>query len=120
MSASSQDEMSDTQSAHQAQNVPPAMERAEVLVDQLGTRLGHWTSALGDTLQRFWARTREEGEDIWAEANDIRDRNQVGVPPSDRVEHAPQPKSAKRRSRTTRMRTSAAGAESSNEDDSGS
>jgi hypothetical protein len=63
----------------QASNVPPAMERAEVLVDVFGTRLGQWTNSLGDGLRRLWARTREEGEDIWAEAQDIRQRNHIGM-----------------------------------------
>lgn len=61
----------------QAPNVPPAMERAEFLVDAFGVRLGQWTNSLGDGLRRFWARTREEGEDIWAEAQDIRQRNHI-------------------------------------------
>ncbi|MGZ3582180.1 MAG: hypothetical protein ACXWQR_05375 [Ktedonobacterales bacterium] len=63
----------------QVPNVPPAMERAEVLVDAFGVRLGQWTNTLGDGLRRLWARTCEEGEDIWAEAQDIRQRNHMGM-----------------------------------------
>ena len=48
----------------------PAVERAEDLVDQFGERLG-------TTLGRFAARAREELEDIWAEAQNIR-RNAHG------------------------------------------
>ncbi len=63
----------------QTQTPPPAIERAEFLVDAVGVRLEQWTSNLGDTLQRLWARTREEGEDIWAEAQDIRHRTHIGT-----------------------------------------
>jgi hypothetical protein len=64
---------------------PPPMERAEFLVDQFGVRLGRWTNAAGDWLQRAWARTREAGEDIWAEAQDMRHRNNVGIGPAGRA-----------------------------------
>lgn len=63
---------------------PLAMERAEYLVDQFGVKLGQWTGAAGDRLQRLWARAREEGEDILAEAQDIRRRNGVGIGPAGR------------------------------------
>lgn len=82
------------QPAHEAPNPPPAMERAEYLVDQLGTRLGQWTGTAGDRLQRLWARAREEGEDIWAEAQDIRHRNGVGVGPAGRAASATEGESA--------------------------
>lgn len=72
------------QPAHDAPNPPPAMERAEYLVDQLGARLGQWVGTAGDRLQRLWARAREEGEDIWAEAQDVRHRNTVGIGPAGR------------------------------------
>lgn len=126
MSASSHDETPEpegaqnVQHAQHAQNVPPAMERAEVLVDQLRAQLGQWTSVLGDRLQRFWARAREEGEDIWAEAKDIRDRNQVGIPPTDRVERETHPKSGARRSRKSRSHASGTGAEPSDGNGAGS
>jgi hypothetical protein len=77
-SQSTDHEMSPRQSEQSASSIPPARERAEFLVDQFGMQLGKWANSLGDGLQRFWARTREEGEDIWAEAQDVRQRNQVG------------------------------------------
>lgn len=47
-------------------------ERAEVLVDRLGERLGHFLSIAGYQLRKATARAREEAEDIWAEAQAIR------------------------------------------------
>ena len=49
-----------------------AMERAEDLVDHLGQRLGHFFALAGFQIQKAAARIREEGEDIWAEAQNIR------------------------------------------------
>ncbi|MBV8695925.1 MAG: hypothetical protein JO183_10620 [Ktedonobacteraceae bacterium] len=49
-----------------------AMERAEVLVDRVGQRLGHFFAATGLHIQRTVARIREEVEDIEAEAQHIR------------------------------------------------
>ena len=79
MSQPTDQQMPPQPASSQASNVPPAMERAEVLVDAFGVRLGQWTKTLGDGLRRFWARTREEGEDIWAEAQDIRQRNHMSM-----------------------------------------
>lgn len=55
-----------------AGEAPPAMERAETLVDEAGERLNQWGHAAGHQLQVIFARLREEGEDIWAEAQTIR------------------------------------------------
>lgn len=49
-----------------------AMERAEDLVDRLGQRLGHFFALTGFQAQKATARMREEAEDIWAEAQNIR------------------------------------------------
>jgi hypothetical protein len=49
-----------------------AMERAEDLVDRLGQRLGHFTALAGFQIQKATARMREEVEDMWAEAQNIR------------------------------------------------
>jgi hypothetical protein len=43
----------------------PPLERAEELVDEWSRRLGGW-------LARTAARTREEAEDVWAEAQSLR------------------------------------------------
>lgn len=45
-----------------------AMERAEEAVD----RMGHYLAVASFQIQRATARLREEGEDIWAEAQNIR------------------------------------------------
>jgi len=51
-------------------------ERAEEMVDRLAERVGHWTSVVGRKLLWLGARAREEAEDIWAEAQNIRQRRQ--------------------------------------------
>ena len=50
------------------------MRRAEEWVDQIGARVGEVTAFLGHQLLRLGARVREEAEDIWAEAQDLRRR----------------------------------------------
>ena len=47
-------------------------ERAEELVDQLLQRIGHFTALTSLQAQRVAARAREEVEDMWAEAQNIR------------------------------------------------
>jgi hypothetical protein len=49
-----------------------ATERAEVLVDRMGQRVSNWASLAGFQVQRTVALMREEVEDIWAEAQNIR------------------------------------------------
>lgn len=56
---------------HQNANGTP-QERAEVVVDQLGERLGRLFNTVSLQLRKAAARTREEAEDIWAEAQAIR------------------------------------------------
>lgn len=51
-----------------------AQQRAEELVDRLGEQIGHYVSAFGHSILRWTARAREEAEDIWAEAQAIRER----------------------------------------------
>jgi len=51
-------------------------ERAEEMVDRFAERVGHWTSVVGRKLLWLGARAREEAEDIWAEAQNIRQRRQ--------------------------------------------
>jgi hypothetical protein len=48
------------------------VQRAEEIVDQLGARIGHYATVLGHGLLRLAARAREEAEDIWAEAQNVR------------------------------------------------
>jgi hypothetical protein len=49
-----------------------ATRRAEEMIDRMGERIGHYAAQLGHHLLRFTARAREEVEDIWAEAQNIR------------------------------------------------
>ncbi len=53
-----------------------AMERAEEMVDRIAEKVGQYTSIFGRQLLRLGARAREELEDMWAEAQEIRRRAQ--------------------------------------------
>ncbi len=55
----------------------PVTERAEELADRLGQRAGYFVSLAGRRLQKMTALAREEAEDIWAEAQSIRRREQL-------------------------------------------
>ena len=46
--------------------------RAEELVDKLGERLGYFATVVTQRVEWAVARAREEAEDIWAEAQEIR------------------------------------------------
>ena len=58
------------------QGTRPPRERAEEVVDRLGQRAGQIGSEVGQRLLRLAARAREEAEDIWAEAQSMRRREQ--------------------------------------------
>ncbi len=49
-----------------------AAERAEELVDQLGQRITHFAAITSLQVRRVTARAREEVEDMWAEAQNVR------------------------------------------------
>ncbi len=49
-------------------------DRAEESLDQIGERVGKFAASAGQYLKRFTARTREEAEDMWAEAQQLRGR----------------------------------------------
>ncbi len=57
------------------QSVPPAMERAEELVDRAGQRVGPLASIIGLRVLRVAALAREAVEDIWAEAQSAREES---------------------------------------------
>jgi|GEM_PF-2258154 hypothetical protein len=59
----------------QETSLPPAMDRAEELVNVASQRVEHYASLAGKQLQKWLALAREEGEDIWAEAQHIRQGN---------------------------------------------
>jgi len=52
-----------------------ATERSEELVDRMAQGLSHYTSLAGLQIQKAAARMREEAEDMWAEAQNIRQEN---------------------------------------------
>lgn len=52
-----------------------AMEKSEELVDRAAQRLSQYALQAGFQLQKATARLREEAEDIWAEAQHIRQEN---------------------------------------------
>lgn len=51
------------------------LERADQLVSLMEFRLKRFTASMSRTLQRTTARVREEAEDMWAEAQHIRNQN---------------------------------------------
>lgn len=55
-----------------ASGFPPTMERAEQLVDTAGQQLSELGQSAGQRFQMLWARLKEEGEDIVAEAQALR------------------------------------------------
>jgi hypothetical protein len=55
-----------------APTVQSRVQQAEVLADRLAEKVAGFTAALGRGLFRLAARAREEAEDIWAEAQNIR------------------------------------------------
>src|SRR5215469_7146663 len=67
--------------ADSAEHAPrPVMERAEEMADRVGERLGHFASLIGRKIVQLVARAREEAEDIWAEAQEIRRRREQQGP----------------------------------------
>jgi hypothetical protein len=52
-----------------------ATERAEALLDGMGEQINHFAALAGPSIRKFVALAREEAEDIWAEAQEIRRSN---------------------------------------------
>lgn len=52
----------------------PAMERAEQIVDRMAQGIGRFAALAGLRIRKAVALTREEAEDMWAEAQSIRHR----------------------------------------------
>jgi len=62
-----------------------ALRRAEEMVDRWGEQIGRTASSIGRTFLRWAARAREEAEDIWADAQALRARQQAAdEPPQER------------------------------------
>ncbi len=55
-----------------------AMKRAEELVDRWGEQVGQYATSFGHGVLKWVARAREEAEDIWAEAQSIREKRREG------------------------------------------
>ncbi len=53
---------------------PAAVTRAEQVLDGAGERLGHFAALAGQRLRTAAALAREEAEDLWAEAQHLRDQ----------------------------------------------
>lgn len=51
---------------------PSATARAEEVFDDAGQRVGQFALIAGQYLRQFTARAREEAEDIWVEAQNVR------------------------------------------------
>ncbi len=51
---------------------PPQLARADAALDRVGVRLGGALALVGWQVRRAAARTREEAEDLWAEAQRLR------------------------------------------------
>lgn len=82
-------------------------QRAERLVDNFSDWAKRYGAAAGKQVQRAAARAREEAEDIWAEAQALRDRAEGSRSPADPTPSGnssaatPQPSSPAERSRIT-------------------
>lgn len=62
----------DGKKARKAPEGQPATARAEELVDRLGQRMSHWAVVNGQQARRTMARLREDAEDMWIEAQEMR------------------------------------------------
>ncbi|GAC1451139.1 MAG: hypothetical protein PVSMB4_10770 [Ktedonobacterales bacterium] len=69
--------------------IPPAMARADELLTQWGQRVGYFASAAGQRLRKAIALAREEAEDVWAEAQNVRRQNGLNGHPSPNGHPAP-------------------------------
>jgi len=59
------------------------MKRAEDMVDRIAEKVAQFTASFGRQLLRMGARAREEAEDIWAEAQHIRQGRSSSEPPAE-------------------------------------
>ena len=60
--------------SHDGDAPRPATERAEEMLDAFGHRVGLYMAAIAPAIRRFTALAREEAEDIWAEAQHLRNQ----------------------------------------------
>lgn len=64
----------ETNETEDGQSTPGELERAGEVVDRLSKRIGEWVNVATMQAVVAYARVREEAEDIWAEAQNIRRR----------------------------------------------
>ena len=72
----------------QAEEVAPTMQRAEELVDRMAERIGHYSGVFGHKILWLSARAREEAEDIWAEAQAMRQQKRQQSADTDNADSA--------------------------------
>lgn len=60
---------------HKLPQVTLPTAKAEEVVDRAGQRISQYAAVTGWQLQRAMARLREEAEDMWAEAQNLRQQN---------------------------------------------
>jgi hypothetical protein len=60
---------------------PSSLDRVEKIMDEVGKKVGSWTSQFGQHVFRFAAHVREAAEDCWAEAQSIRRGEPQGEQP---------------------------------------
>ncbi len=66
---------SDNSTVYDVAADPTPTERAEEMLARMERRVAPWTSNVRLSILRHAARVREEAEDMWAEAQSIREAN---------------------------------------------
>jgi len=61
-----------------SEEIQEKMHQAEELVDRTAVRIRWFSESVGQQVQKAVARAREEAEDIWAEAQEIRNNSGEG------------------------------------------
>jgi len=61
-----------------SEEIQEKMQQAEELVDRTAVRIRWFSESVGQQVQKAVARAREEAEDIWAEAQEIRNNSGEG------------------------------------------
>ena len=67
--------------------IPPSMARADELLTQWGQRVGYLATVAGQRLRKAIALAREEAEDMWAEAQNVRRQNGLNGQHSSNGQH---------------------------------
>jgi hypothetical protein len=59
---------------------PSSLDRVEEMMDEVGRKVGEFTSKVGKSLFMIGSHLRENFEDVWAEANELRKKNRNDPP----------------------------------------